>query len=296
MALRRILRKTPAHVTTAHIYEIPAHLLGQPLASVWRRSVAIAVDFVSAVVIATPILLLLALLAIRIQAPAAAEALRAAFSFTTSDDNTSTPEEGTAQNEQLASDWEIELLQLVAKRRPDLLSEDITLALASNDRAAFARATEGLSLQFDLGAEPDSRFDASSNTLNLRRDVLYGPFASTFSYFVLVLAYFTLLTRIGRGWTLGKWLAGIRVVRLDGKAWTLWSSFGRAGGYGASLSTFGLGFLQALWNRNRQALHDRIAETVVVRAQRLGRHRRRTAPENETAKRKESDTEVPEGA
>ncbi len=31
------------------------------------------------------------------------------------------------------------------------------------------------------------------------------------------------------------------------------------------LSTFGLGFLEALWNPNRQTIHDRISGTVVLR-------------------------------
>ena len=45
-------------------------------------------------------------------------------------------------------------------------------------------------------------------------------------------------------------------------------AFGRAGGYSASLSTFGLGFLEALWNPNRQTIHDRISGTVVLRCSR----------------------------
>ena len=49
---------------------------------------------------------------------------------------------------------------------------------------------------------------------------------------------------------------------------TLWDAFGRAGGYTASLSTFGLGFLEALWNPNRQTIHDRISGTVVLRCSR----------------------------
>jgi len=60
-------------------------------------------------------------------------------------------------------------------------------------------------------------------------------------------------------------LLRIRVLRLDNKRLTLWDAFGRAGGYSASVATLGLGFLEALWHPNRQAIHDRIARTVVVR-------------------------------
>lgn len=77
--------------------------------------------------------------------------------------------------------------------------------------------------------------------------------------------YFTFFTWIMKGKTPGKWLFGIRVVRLDGKPIGLWDAFGRAGGYSASLSTLGLGFLEAIWHPNRQTVHDRISGTVVIR-------------------------------
>ena len=44
-----------------------------------------------------------------------------------------------------------------------------------------------------------------------------------------------------------------------------WAAFERFGGYSASVITGLLGFAQILWDRNRQALHDKISETVVVR-------------------------------
>jgi uncharacterized RDD family membrane protein YckC len=70
---------------------------------------------------------------------------------------------------------------------------------------------------------------------------------------------------VWRGQTPGKRLLGIRVVRLNGKPITWWASFERFGGYAAGLATGLLGFLQIFWDRNRQAIHDKIMETVVVR-------------------------------
>jgi hypothetical protein len=46
---------------------------------------------------------------------------------------------------------------------------------------------------------------------------------------------------------------------------TLWSAFERFGGYAAGLLTGLLGFAQVYWDRNRQAIHDKITETVVIR-------------------------------
>lgn len=77
--------------------------------------------------------------------------------------------------------------------------------------------------------------------------------------------YFTAFLALWRGQTPGKRLAGVRVMLLDGKPLGWWMSFERFGGYAASFSVGLLGFLQILWDRNRQGLHDKACETVVVR-------------------------------
>lgn len=76
--------------------------------------------------------------------------------------------------------------------------------------------------------------------------------------------YFTILTSLTQGQTLGKKLLGMRVIRLDGRYLTLWDAFGRYGGYGAGIATGLLGFLQIFWDPNRQPIHDKISSTVVV--------------------------------
>jgi uncharacterized RDD family membrane protein YckC len=77
--------------------------------------------------------------------------------------------------------------------------------------------------------------------------------------------YFTAFTALWRGQTPGKKLLGIRVLRLNGQPMTLWMSFERFGGYAAGLLTGLLGFAQVYWDRNRQMIHDKITETVVIR-------------------------------
>lgn len=77
--------------------------------------------------------------------------------------------------------------------------------------------------------------------------------------------YFTFLTAFFRGRTPGKRVLGIRVVRLDGGTLSYWASFERFGGYAASLFTGMEGFLRIIWDRNRQSLQDKLAETVVIR-------------------------------
>lgn len=77
--------------------------------------------------------------------------------------------------------------------------------------------------------------------------------------------YFTFLTAFFKGRTPGKRVLGIRVVKLDASAISYWIAFERFGGYAASLFTGMEGFLRILWDRNRQGLEDKLAETVVIR-------------------------------
>ncbi|HLP02568.1 MAG TPA: RDD family protein [Opitutaceae bacterium] len=77
--------------------------------------------------------------------------------------------------------------------------------------------------------------------------------------------YFTLTVGWLRGRTPGKWLAGIRIVRLDGRPLSPLDAFTRYGGYAAGLATGLIGFARVLWEPNRQSIEDKIAWTVVLR-------------------------------
>jgi uncharacterized RDD family membrane protein YckC len=79
--------------------------------------------------------------------------------------------------------------------------------------------------------------------------------------------YFSALPTYWNGATPGKRLFGIYVVRLDGRTPSLWENFGRYGGYTAGFATGLMGFLQVLWDPNRQAIQDKISETLVLRKQ-----------------------------
>ncbi len=76
--------------------------------------------------------------------------------------------------------------------------------------------------------------------------------------------YFTAFVALWSGHTPGKRALGIRIVRLSGQPISWWIAFERFGGYGASVFTGMLGFFEMLWDANRQALHDKVARTVVV--------------------------------
>ena len=76
-------------------------------------------------------------------------------------------------------------------------------------------------------------------------------------YFIATIAYF-------KGQTLGKRFLSIRVVRLNNKPIGLFFAFERFGGYAAGIATGLIGFFQMFWDANRQAIHDKIASTVVI--------------------------------
>ncbi len=77
--------------------------------------------------------------------------------------------------------------------------------------------------------------------------------------------YFSLMFFLTNGLTVGKFLLRIRVVSLYHHRIGYWHCFERSLGYAASVLELGLGFVQAFWNPNRMALHDKIGETIVVR-------------------------------
>ncbi len=91
------------------------------------------------------------------------------------------------------------------------------------------------------------------------------PFVS----FLLLIAggYFTLFTAAG-GQTIGKMAAGIRVVSMDHEyaRVPLGRSVLRAAAYAVSALPAGLGFLPAIVGADKRAIHDRLADTRVVKA------------------------------
>ena len=83
---------------------------------------------------------------------------------------------------------------------------------------------------------------------------------------LLIGGYFVLMTAAG-GQTLGKMAAGIRVVPMDSSdRISLGHSVMRAAGYLVSVLPAGLGLVPALAHADRRALHDRLADTRVVKA------------------------------
>jgi uncharacterized RDD family membrane protein YckC len=97
------------------------------------------------------------------------------------------------------------------------------------------------------------------------------PLVPLAAFLLMLAGGYTISFTVAGGQTIGKMAAGIRVVpvaeRDSGNARVpLPSAVLRAVGCLVSILAAGLGFLPALFSQDRRALHDRLADTRVVRA------------------------------
>jgi uncharacterized RDD family membrane protein YckC len=81
---------------------------------------------------------------------------------------------------------------------------------------------------------------------------------------LLPVMYFTFSFYFWKGQTVGKYFLRIRIFSLHHERIGLWHCIERSLGYFASALEFGFGYMQAIWNPNRMALHDKIGETIVI--------------------------------
>ena len=143
------------------------------------------------------------------------------------------------------------------------------LALEGIELASFARRAAAIGIDFVAivlaflaVAIPLAKL--WEHAYNVDVNLEFKPFENWYSTISPVL-YFGLLVWLTNGRTLGKWLCGICIVSVVHERIGFWHSLERALGYGASLLEAGSGFFQYLVNPTRQTVHDRIAETIVVR-------------------------------
>lgn len=83
--------------------------------------------------------------------------------------------------------------------------------------------------------------------------------------FLMIPLYFIIIWTVQNGQTPGKKLLAIKIVRLDGKPLSFATALIRAIGYFVSGLIMDIGFLWVLWDPQKQALHDKMSSTVVVK-------------------------------
>lgn len=98
----------------------------------------------------------------------------------------------------------------------------------------------------------------------------HGPdFLKTILKLLIPVLYLGLITYFTNGYTIGKRIMKIRIVATNHEHISLWHSIERSLGYYASSLEFGFGFLQYFIDYNRRTVHDRIAETIVIKVKKI---------------------------
>ena len=138
-------------------------------------------------------------------------------------------------------------------------------AAAASDAAALHAAVQREAHDADRIRDLEAQLAEARKPRPIQwRDAVLSRLHRVGVSFFWAIAYFSLLPFWWKGQTPGKRLFGLRIVELTGKPLGLMMCFGRYGGYAAGLATGGMGFLQILWDANRQAVQDKLAHTVVV--------------------------------
>ena len=250
-----------AWVTPDDLNVAPA-LLGAPLANPWRRLMAILVD----------------LTAIALLSKSANAWLLAAMALTawqlTRKSSASNPRRKIWQSRLL---WAVVAVLLIAgvrhawNTRSDLHvdEDDVVINIGSEANAARAAPAQAASSSPEALQAKLTELESALEKANQPKPLSFKKAVATWSDDLglglgWTVLYFSALPVWWKGQTLGKRLFKMRVVELTGKPITLMLAFKRYGGYAAGVSTGMFGFLQVLWDSNRQALHDKAAHTVVL--------------------------------
>jgi hypothetical protein len=235
---------------------IAPHLLGLPLATFRRRMFAYVLDVVLFGLIIGGLFAGLSALDIHRRDGTFFPRLRA---YGALEDE----EARKSSREGLLGDF----LAMVLERCPEAFPDEIDDLVAARNWKALDREFAGEKLVISAGSGKTRMTGRDPRKLIIGTDFLLGGYSSFFSWGAFFVGWFTVWALATRGRSPGKALFRLRVIRLDGRPLRPWDCFSRAGGYGASAATLMLGFLEAVWHPNRQAIHDKIAGTVVVRVQ-----------------------------
>jgi len=91
-----------------------------------------------------------------------------------------------------------------------------------------------------------------------------GLIATLINY-ALNIGYFVYMESSAYQATVGKQVMGLKVVATDGTRITAGNSLGRWFSKLVSGIILGIGYLMVLWDKDKQALHDKMAHTYVVK-------------------------------
>lgn len=145
------------------------------------------------------------------------------------------------------------------------------LAVHGSELASFSRRASAFFLDTALAAGLFAMTTSLTEPLLTRLGMVHGEkdiaFALNMNWYSIVwtVLYFGLSSYWGNGKTPGKRALGIRIVSLTHDKMSFWNCLERALGYGYSMLELCFGFFQYFIYPNKRTLHDRIADTIVVR-------------------------------
>lgn len=245
---------------------VSSELREAPLASPLRRFLALALDFLLMVPPSFAVAAGAALLALRLQDPAAFDALPAVLSHAP---------DRPAPDAALAA-----IAPVLVHQHAEGLPPEVAVAVHHGDGARAAGLLRALDFQFNLRIGGEEQAPLRPRTVRVEIAELIPHSVRAVATYGVMALYFGLLTARRRGQTLGKGLLGIRVARLDGHRLSLVESLERFVGYLHIPGSLGLSILDLWRDPNRRMAHDRVAHTVVIR---VARRRRTPQPAARTA-------------
>jgi len=249
MTTSKSTRQSSPRKLSALPLRVEPDLQGLPLASPARRLCAFALDCVLLFLPSIAVTVAIAAFSLWLADPGAYRAVKTLF------------DPRATQEEQIES-WGA-LAPVLVRTRAQGLPPEVAVAVRANDprRAGEILSDYSIAISISPGDDPNP-LEPGHIRIELERLVPRGLRPA--ALFGVAAFYFTWLTASRRR-TVGKWVFGIRVRRLDDRPVSWWQSFERFGGYLASLGTIGLGLFDFWRDPNRRLAHDRIAGTVVLR-------------------------------
>ncbi len=248
-----------------HLSDLPLRvvpgLLGAELASPWRRAMAFAIDYLLLIVPSVAVAIGIVWATLRVAEPAALRGIERLL------------QRGTPAEEEYREALRATLPLLVRHEAPGLPSA-VAAAVEEGDLDGAVERLIRTDYDFVFSLRIGDFGEPPLRPRTIRVDVAHfipKPLRAAALFGVLAV-YFTLCTAWW-GRTLGKRLAGIRVVRLDGHRLSLAEGLERFAGYLHIPGSLGTALLDLWRDPNRRMPHDRVVHTAVVRVRPVARRR-----------------------
>lgn len=226
--------------------------VGRRVASPMRRFVAFGIDFALLFIPTIVAAFVFAGVAMRVREPAAWDAMMRL--------KRGEVREGEARLEVVAA-----LLPMLIRAEARGLPAEVEHLVEEGHGLEAAELVKDYNISAQLTfAEEGPTNKLPPKTIQLSIGQLIPASARGMALFLIPALYFTVLTRLKSGATLGKRLAGIQVVRLDGHRLTWLESFERFVAYLHIPATLFIGLVDLWHDPNRRMGHDRAAHTAVL--------------------------------